>query len=195
MCSCFFSCIVSFNGITYVARSAWPTKQLKSFQQKRGKRGDTEEIWWDCATTARYILTYSLKIALSHESVLKILWLCRRNGTEGVGVGDGSRARRKDLRLVNQPTPPRFRFIIMKYPTPFLFNITFTLYHRENIKYSLTPQTTSDAFKLPFVWQGESKYFPSQRPRNAIPIRTLCARLGTVVNMLDQCYPAKVYPE
>lgn len=75
----------------------------------------------------------------------------RKERGVGWGGGGGSRARRKDLKLVNQPTPPRFRFIIMKYSTPFLFNITFTLYEGENIKYSLPPQTTSDAFKLPFV--------------------------------------------
>lgn len=53
------------------------------------------------------------------------------HGKEG-GWGEESRARRKDLRLVNQPTPPRFRFIIMKYSTLF-FLILLSLYNRGKI--------------------------------------------------------------
>jgi hypothetical protein len=97
------------------------------FSGRKQMRRDTEEIWRACAGAARYTLTF-VRDRLKPRKRCKIPVAVQTERREGDGGRRWApRASRKDLRLVNQPTPPHFRFIITKYSTPFLFNITFTL--------------------------------------------------------------------
>lgn len=124
-CSCFFSCIVSFRDITYVCAKCMANKAIEILsaeerKERRHRRNLTtlrhySKVQFDTLVGDRLKPRKCSKVPMAVQTE-------RKGGGEG-----GSRARRKDLRLVNQPTPPRFRFIIMKYSTPFLFNITFTL--------------------------------------------------------------------